>query len=194
MLAGVLFCASCAGATTGPGPQAQMSTPKGCLHYADKVALEAGADKDLQFYYWSNDQEEKVARAMAQNDLAMGQLEKSIRARYDEQTVVTLLHAMRNETGSDIDDAQESINGDQAVIKWKDGQPPLAMVRVDGEWKVSVSGLMNDNTPDDCVEVFNKLSAAVTRLTAELNDGKFANAPLLERAIQRAMEKWLGAQ
>jgi len=176
-------------------PAANMS-PKATLRAFD-AALPAGGMKAAEAaYYCTNDKERRIAHVLAEVDLATARLEHNTRAAFGAAAVDALLHAARNVTLGDLQEADEKIDGDQARIIWKAKLPAVPLIRVDGEWKVSIAALLKDVEPGATIEQIElterDVAAELQKTADEVKIGKYANATLLQRAVSQRMYRVLG--
>ena len=179
-------------ATTQPG---ELATPKQALKYFDRVGADPHVDRANLFYHAKSDDEKKVAKAFAAIDLEMARLRKAATARFDSAAGDAMVHALRDVTAEDIDNAVEKISGDKAIVSGKRFSEPLPMVRVNGNWKISLSDVLaNAGSADDLVHMCETLVDSIETIEQEIQADKFANPSLLERAVKRQVRKVLGPE
>ena len=179
-------------ATTQPG---DLSTPKKALKYFDRVGTDPHVDRAALFYHAKTDDEKKVAKAFASVDLAMAKLRKAATARFDRTAGDAMVHALRDVTAEDIDNAVEKIDGDKATVSGKRFSEPLPMVKVNGNWKISLADAMAESAgADDLVQICEDLVDAIELVEQEIQADKYVNPSLLERAVKRHVRKIMGAE
>jgi hypothetical protein len=184
-----------ADAATTPDPGA-FATPKSALRAYD-AALPAGGVKAAESaYYFQGDNQRRAARAMAEVDVATSELQQKVKQKFGPAAVEIVLHAARNATIKDLEEATEKIDGDHAVVTWKNNRPAVPMVKVDDKWQISVSEVLadfgKDADLDDFVHTCHDIAAQLHRTTAEFDAGEYPNVTLLERAIRQRFFRLLG--
>jgi hypothetical protein len=175
---------------------ASLATPKGALRAYD-AALPAGGLKAAEAaYHCEGDSQRRAAHAMAEVDLATSELQEKVKEKFGPAAVEVILHAARNTSLKDLQEAAEKINGNHATVSWKNNRPPVPMVKVNGKWQVSVSDVLADFGKDADVDAFlqtcGEIATQLRRTTAEFDAGDYPNVTLLERAIQQRFFRLLG--
>ena len=121
-----------------------------------------------------------------------------MKEKFGPAAVDVFLRAARNATAKDLESADAKVDGDHAVIHWKDKRPSVPMVKVDGKWQVSVAGVLEDLGKDADVDDLQKTCEEVVRelhrTGEELAAGDYPNVNLLERAVQQRMFRVLGEE
>jgi hypothetical protein len=119
-----------------------------------------------------------------------------VKEKFGPGAVEVILQAARNATLKDLQEATEKIDGDHAVVTWKNNRPPVPMVKVDGKWEVSVSEVLadfgKDADLDDFVRTCGEIAAQLRRTTEEFDAGQYPNVTLLERAVKQRFFRLLG--
>lgn len=181
-------------APAATAPAADVSSPLGALRAYDQALPAGGLTAALSAYQASNPREQQAAKAMAEADLAGAQIELLARQKFGEQAAREVIHAMRQTSPADFDTAHIKLAGDKATVLWSDDRDPLAMVKVDGKWKVSVADLLGDDQDSlqDLVDTNQAIAKEFQRTAKELEQGQYANAYLLERAIKQRLFRVLG--
>src|SRR6185437_8784340 len=181
-------------APAATAPAADLSSPLGALRAYDQALPAGGIKAAISAYQASNPREQQAAEAMAQADLAGAQIELLARQKFGEKAAREVIHAMRQTSPSDFDTAHVKLAGDKATILWSDDRDPLAMVKVDGKWKVSVADLLGDDQDSlqDLVDTNQAIAKEFQQTARELEQGQYANAYLLERAIKQRLFRVLG--
>src|SRR4051794_35119975 len=148
--------------TTQPG---DMSTPKKALKTFDRVGTDPHVDRATLFYAANTDDERKVAKAFGAVDLELAKLRKSVTNRFDSKAGDAMVHALRDVTAEDIEAATERIDGDKATVSGKGFDEPLAMVKGNGTWKISLAAMFAEThaDPDDLVRICEELIDAMQR-------------------------------
>jgi hypothetical protein len=173
-------------------------TPKGALHAADRAAASGDEAKVLGFYLAQTDAEKRIAQAMARLDLAGAKVEHFAREKFTNEQAAEILHAMRSATTEDIDAADETIEGDVATIEAKDHHGSWILRKVDGAWKVGIADNLGE-VKDDAearkwARLYDDMTAELKRTAAEIESGKYPNAPLLVRALKQRTERIWGPE
>jgi DNA-binding ferritin-like protein (Dps family) len=173
-----------------------LSTPKKALKFFDRVGTDTHVDRAKLFYHAKTEDEKKVAAAFAAVDLASSKLRKAAATRFDDAAGDAMIHAVHDVTADDIEAATEKIEGDKATLNGKNFRDPVTMVKVDGNWKLSIADAMKESqaTADDLVTFCDDLVEAIQLTQQELTAEKFANASLLERAIKRRVRALTGGE
>jgi len=181
-------------AADNPGDQDSQSTPKAALTYFLRVGTDPNVDRPTTFYYAVTAEQKKIAVAFASVDLATAKLRKIAKARWDAKAGDAVVHALRDITEDDIDNANEAIAGDKATITGKGFDSPLPMQKTDGKWRISIPAVLEETkaTPDDLISACTDLVDAIERTQEEIEADKYANPSLLDRAIKRRVKAILG--
>jgi hypothetical protein len=86
-----------------------------------------------------------------------------------------------------LKDADVASDGNVATITPKDGQNPLKLKNVDGEWKVDVGALTRGQDITRAAPLFHAVGVAATEAAAELDAGKYQSVRELQDALQSKM-------
>jgi hypothetical protein len=84
-----------------------------------------------------------------------------------------------------VDDAVEKIDGDKAMLTLKDGKP-LALKKVDGDWKVDVSEMSGLGSSMGAA-MFDSMGKAAKEVTDDVNTGKYKSAADAKTAFGQKM-------
>jgi hypothetical protein len=174
----------------------EMDSPKKALKYFDKVGADPHVDRQTLFYNATNDNERKVAKAFASVDLALAKLRKLANTRFDNAAGDAMVHALRDVTAEDIDNASEDVQGDKATVSGKYFGEPLPMIKVNGAWKIDLNASLTRSKadPDVLIDICEKIVDVIERTEQEVMADKYANASLLERSIKRRVTAILGPE
>lgn len=166
-------------------------------------ALQQGrADGIRQVIHAANPTERKMVDAMASMAAQIAKLYKASAKAFGEEQAKALTGDVVAEMKR-IDEADVSIDGDAATVRYKPGEteetpaggegeptpaPPVPMLlrRVDGRWMVPMAELSRDATPEGIEQRLADLAAqtkVIADLTAEIAAGK-------HRTVERAAEAW----
>ena len=174
------------------------ASPKGALRAYDAALPAGGLAAAEAAYFCESGNERRAAHAMAEVDVATSQLQQKVKEKFGPAAVEIVLHAARNATLKDLNEAREKIDGDHAVITWKNNRPPVPMVKVDGKWLVSVSEVLadfgKDADLDSFVQTCGEIAEQLHRTIREFDAGEYPNVTLLERAVQQRFFRLLGEE
>lgn len=193
-----VVCLSSHAADTAPStePTFVPGSPKEALKKYGDALPAGGLDAAESAYYALNDQEKRVARAMSAVDMATAKLQELTRQKFGSSGEDAVLHAARNATLTDLADADESIDGNTAIVTFKGKLGPVTMIKVHGQWKVSIGDLLktDDMKPDDLISECAQIVGGLEATKKELKDGELPNIELLTRAIKQRMYHILGEE
>src|SRR6266404_337022 len=113
------------------------NSPKQPLLAQDAAAQAGNVEADLGFYVAKGDPQQKLARAIAEGDVALAMLQSAVARQFGADLATAVVHAAGVEDARDIQAATEKIDADHATIEFKDGSNPLRMICADGKWKIS---------------------------------------------------------
>jgi hypothetical protein len=170
-------------------PSGDPSAPRAALLMYDKlVAGPDDADKALGLYHAATTRDRALAAALAQCDGALANLRAKAAAKYDRDVADAMLHAVYGTTTSDINNAKITVNGDTATVEYPDFPNPATMVRVNGEWKMSVRAMLNSSTtkPRDLRKSLTRLATAVNEIAAKIEQGQYPTAEDASAALVKA--------
>jgi hypothetical protein len=80
-----------------------------------------------------------------------------------------------------LDNADENINGDNATVIPKGSSQPIALKKVNGEWKVDASTMAKGSS------LFEKMAKAANETADEINAGKYKSAAEANSAFSDKM-------
>lgn len=177
------------GPTSQPAEQPQ-DTPKGMLKTFATATRDADAAKLRGCLYAGNALDEKMAAAMVEMIVSVSHLRQAAVEKFG------VLHAkdFQGDIPTDddlkrIDQAEEKINGDQALVVMKDARQsgPMRLIRVDGVWKIPV-GLSIAGRKADAVEAqiaqMKSTATAADEVAKAISDGKYATPREAITALQ----------
>jgi hypothetical protein len=124
-------------ATTQPDA-IDLSTPKAAMLSYDRQSG-GGPEVFIPFYQIKGNEDEELVLAITHTDSMLGLLQVMVEKKWGNAGVNTVLHAFGSKTRDDMIAATVTVTGDRAKLAWADGGPPVAMVRVDGEWKIDAT-------------------------------------------------------
>ena len=182
--------------TTQPGDAGAFGTPKGALRAYDAALPSGGMNAATEAYYATTDAERKAADAMAKIDLITSKLQQQTRQKFGSAAADIILHAARNTTDKDLNDAAVKTDGDHATVDFDSNMQPVPMIQVDGKWRISMQKVVQDvggnQAIDDFVKTCQDVANQLQRTADELSHDQYPNVTLLERAIRQRMYRVLG--
>jgi len=182
----VLFCAAvaCAESQTEPA----KDSPKEALLAQDAAAKAGSVDADVAFYQTDDDQQKKLARAIAEGDVAIAKLETAVKKKFGKELAAAVVRAAGSEAVAAVKDATEEVAGDHATIRFHDSESSVPMVRADGKWKISLSDWVKEAKPaqvDQLITAVEKLAAGIDQLTDLVDHDKFRSGEGVRDRVQR---------
>lgn len=174
-------------------PAESAKSPKETLKEEDAAARAGNIEQDLAYYRATNEQEKKLAQAIAQADVALAKLQKAVEQKFGKELAVAVVHAASAQDVSDIDAATEKVDGDKAVIEWKrkDSQP-LTMVKVEGKWKVSLSDLvqgMDEKEINELIDAMQQLVTQIGFISGRVEQGKYRSGEGIRDRVQEITDQ-----
>jgi hypothetical protein len=188
--------ASLARAEAESKPAADTDSPKAALKSQDAAAKAGNVDADVAFYQADGDQQKKLARALAEGDVAVARLEKAIAQRFGKDLAAAAVRAAGTEDVAAVDAASEKVEGDHATIQFRDQQSAVPMVRVDGKWKVSLSDWTQGAAPaqvDHLIDLLTKLTAGINHIADLVEHDKFRSGEGARDRVQELHDSLFGA-
>jgi hypothetical protein len=169
--AGLLGC-SClvrAAADDGAGPRATL------LKY-DQTVGPRDAEKAQGLYYANSTRERSVATALGRIDGALSNLREQAKAKYGADVADAMLHLVKATTTADIKAARIKVTGDSATVEFPGSDSPTDMVRVDGEWRISVKAMIKgpDGNPRALRTALTSLAKSVDEVADKIEAGGYA--------------------
>lgn len=159
------------GAEEGSGPRAALLT-------YDEMVGPHEAEKAQELYYAATTRERALATAFGRIDGALANLRVQAKAKYGADVADAMLRAVKATTTSDIKAAKIKVTGDTASVSYPGNDLPTDMVRVNGEWRISVRGMLRgpDASAKSLREALVKLTKAVDRVADKIEQGKYSGA------------------
>ena len=167
--------------TTAPG-----ETPKAAL-LAYNAAMRAGdADGIVALHHATSDAERRVARAIAASEVEVGKLLSAARAKFGDAGAAAVGRAIGDVSDDDIRAAAETITGDRAVLRFRQGGA-APLVRADGEWKASVADVIRAGGGDaqQATDHFTRRGAFARGLAQDITAGKVKTADDAVARVER---------
>ena len=182
----LLCCAAVARAEAQTEPA--KDSPKEALLAQDAAAKSGNVDADFAFYQTDDEQQRKLARAIAEGDVAIAKLESAVEKKFGKEFAAQAVRAAGSEAVSAVRDAREEVNGDHATIRFKDSESSVPMVRSDGKWKISLNDWINGVKPaqvDQLIASVGKLATEVDHITELVGQDKFRSGEGVRDRVQR---------
>lgn len=172
--------------------QPATDSPKAALRAQDAAAKSGNVEADLQFYLASQGQEKKLARAIAQGDVAVAKLEKAVSDRFGKELAAAAIRAAGSEDANAIESATESVDGDHATVQFPDNRTPVPMVRADGKWKVSIGDWTkgaSSSELDRLTSKLDELAAQISHISELVSQDKFRSGEGVRDRVQEVHER-----
>ena len=174
------------------GAAARADSPKQALLAQDAAARSGNVDADLDFYQAKGEGQQKLARTIAEGDVALARLQAAVARQFGQEMAAAAVHAAGTEDAHDIEAATEKIETDQAIIEFKDHSTPLHMVKADGKWKISLSDMVGEATDlelDRLAKSIVDFSSEITRLTDLVEKQKFRSGEGVRDRVQELHDR-----
>jgi len=129
-------------------------------------------------------------------DIACSFLEQAVVQKFGRQVADDAIHALGAKVGSDIEQAKEKIDGNQAVVEFKGEDEPLHMTKERGSWKVDVAAEVGEKKDDDVREQeewLKHMAVSAGRLADQVASGKLATAQQVTDACKDERGKLVDA-
>jgi len=173
-------------------PAAGTMSPKETLLYWVDHFDSMSVDDLMRTYLVSDDKQKSVARSVAEEGIAMTKLQKAVRDKWGKDAETAVLRACQTDTREDDEQADVTMAGDHATIKFKREEiTPLPLVHSDGQWKLDIGALIDqygqgadhlDSNLRQCTVIFN--------YTIEcLAGGKYSSADQLANEISGRLNR-----
>lgn len=158
-------------AVAGP----DLSSPKSAAMSFAK-ALEAGDAATAKASAVATEEEGKFIDVMAGMMSGMLKLKAASIAKFGDAGKDIAGSSDDVEISKQIETAEVKEEGDVAtLITKKDEGKPLQLKKVGGEWKVDISSMTQGEDVSKAMPLFKAMSEAMTELTKEITDGKYAD-------------------
>jgi hypothetical protein len=166
LLAGFVF-------SIGAGAE---DSPKHALLAQDAAARAGDVQADRQFYEAKGERQQKLAEEIAKGDVALAKLQEAVAKQFGSELGTAVVHAAGTEDAKDIEAAAEKIESEQATIEFKDHSTPLHMVKVEGNWKISLTDMLGEATGpeiDQLTKNIAEFTGGIGRLTGLVEHQRF---------------------
>jgi hypothetical protein len=191
----LLCCVAVARAEAQTEPA--KDSPKETLLAQDAAARAGNVDADLAVYQADDDQQKKLAHAIAQGDVAIAKLETAVEKKFGKELAAQVVRAAGSEAVAAVKNSSEEVNGDHATVKFLDSGSSVPMVRADGKWKISLSDWVRDAKParvDQLITAVGKLATGIDQITQLVEQDKFRSGEGVRDRVQRLHDQTFSDQ
>lgn len=181
----VLLLASCAlaaGAMTGCN-KSDLSTPKGAASTLAKALQTGDVDTARKA---STGADDKTIQTLVSVVSGMKKLQDAMTAKFGAEETKSMTGRASNGMSDmlkKLDDADEKVSGDTAVVTPKGGGRPINLKKIDGNWKVDLSELSKASASP----MFESIGKAASETADEVNAGKYKSAAEARKAMTMKM-------
>ena len=172
-------------------------SPKQALKAQDAAAQAGNVDADLGFYKADDDQQKKLARIIAEGDVALAKLQKTVSEKFGTDSASAVVRAAGSEDVRAVEAASEKVDGDRATVAFEGGSQTVPMVRDEGRWKISLADWLKGASASQVDQLFQslqKLTAEVVRVTDLVSHDKFRSGEGVRDRVQRLHDSLFGSQ
>lgn len=152
------------------------SGPRAALLLYDKLVGPNDADKAIGLYYASNTRERALAAVLAKLDGAVANLRKKAADKFGQDAADAMIRSIDATTADDINQAKITVNGDTATVLFPHATNPSSMVRVNGEWKLSLKPWFRDlrSSPRDLRKSLARLASSTNEIAGKIEQGQYS--------------------
>lgn len=195
LLAQLIFLAVAPVARGEPQTQPAADSPKAALKAQDAAAKTGNVEADMDFYQADGDQQKKLAHAIAEGDVAVAKLEKTVGEHFGKELAAASVRAAGTEDNESIDSASESVNGDHATVRFEHQQSAVPMIKAEGKWKISLGDWTKGASSNDVDQLISKLvelAAGIDRITDLVAHDKFRSGEGVRDRVQELHDRLFG--
>ena len=169
-------------------PSTDPSGPRAALLLYDKLVGPNQTDKALGLYHATTTRERALAQSLATVDGALANLHTQAEKKFDRATADDLVRTLDAVTPDDINAADIKVTDDTAAVTFPSSQTPTTMVRVNGEWKISVKALVQNlkSNPRNFRKSLARVAAAANDIATKIQDGQFTTPNAAKTQLQSA--------
>jgi hypothetical protein len=166
------------------------SGPRAALLMYDKLVGPNDADKAIGLYYASNTRERVLAAVLAKLDGAVANLRKKAADKFGQDAADAMIRSIDATTADDINQAKITVNGDTATVLFPHATSPSSMVRVNGEWKLSLKPWFRDvrSSPRDLRKSLARLASSTNEIAGKIEQGQYSKAADATNRLQEAFK------
>lgn len=159
-----------------PNAKEDGSAARAALLMYDKMVGPNEVDKALPLYYATTTREAALAAVLAKCDGALANLHKKATDKFGHTIADSLLHDVDATVTEDINAAKVEVKGDKAEVTFPDATSPVTMLRINGEWKISVKALAQGiDDPRKFRKAFLQLAKLVNDVAEKIAGGQYGN-------------------
>jgi hypothetical protein len=176
-------------------PSNDPSGPRAALLMYDKLVQgPKDTEKALGLYQTTTTRDRALATALANCDTALANLRATATAKFDREVADAMLHVVYGTTTKDINEAQITVHGDTATVRYPDFPDAATMVRVDGEWKISVRAILNKpgSKPAAYRKALAQIAKSINGIAAKIEQGQYVHAEDASKALAEAQQAAFG--
>jgi hypothetical protein len=165
------------------------SAPRAALLMYDKMVGPNESDKALPLYYATTTREAALAAVLAKCDGALANLHKKATDKFGHEVADKLLHEVDATVADDINAAKIAVKGDKAEVTFPEATSPVTMVRVNGEWKISVKALAQGI--DDLRKfrkAFKQLAKLANEVADKIGEGQYGNSDEASKKLEEGYQ------
>lgn len=192
LLSSILVLSSLAAApattrTTRPATN-DPSAPRAALLMYDKLVGPNESDKALGLYHATTTRERALADVLAKLDGALANLHAQATKKFNREAADDLIRVLDGATTDDINAADIKVTGDTAAVAFPNSTRPTQMVRVKGEWKISVKALAQDlqSNPREFRKALTKLAASANDIASKIQQGQYPTPAAAKKQLELA--------
>ena len=173
--------------TTAPTTQADATTPKGTLTLLNRATAKGDTDVVRKLMHVATTQESRVADALVNRTAAFAKFRDAAVKSFGADAAAKLTGSQEETSAAEeaIQHADVTIDNDKAVVQM-DGQP-VNLVKIDGNWQLSLAGLTAGLSAADVDRMLNQMGLFVTvmsQTTDELSQGKYKSPDEVNEAMR----------
>jgi hypothetical protein len=184
---GLVFWTAAAAARAQDQPQeaADPTTPKGMLVMLARATQAGDSAAIRNLFHYDSPLEQKLVEAIAEHVEARTKIRNAAVKAFGQEVADQIASNTIDEDR--IRTAEVKVEGDKATVRIPNDPQILSLVKVDGQWKMSVSPMTKGRSKDEVEQQLEqmKILAGIVRETAgELEQGKYTTPQQLDDAIR----------
>jgi hypothetical protein len=175
-----------------PTPTQDGSAPRAALLMYDKLVGPNETEKALPLYYANSTRERALAAVLAKCDGALANLRKQATDKFGHDAADAMLRSVDATTTDDINTAKITVAGDTAAVLFPNAARPTTMVKINGEWRISVKSLLQDLkiNPKTFRQSLTKVATAANQVATKIQEGQYTTP---EDASKHLLEAYKSA-
>lgn len=164
------------------------SAPRAALLMYDKMVGPNETEKALPLYYAAATRERALAAVLAKCDGAVANLRLRATEKFGAKAADAMLHIVNASTTDDINRAKIAVAGDTAEVLFPEAEAPTLMVRVKGEWKISVKDILQNikANPRAFRQSMAKVAVVVNQAAEKIQEGQYTSAQDASKQLRKA--------